>query len=156
MVNSQTIKEIQEALKLDLNVDKVPSPIPVVEVNPKVVKNAFTANSTTTNATSTNMSGIPTDVDVYIVSASLSVIKDATSQSVLTSINYNPADKGSSSTQLIAIPSITLTAQTQTLSVTFPHPIKIKRGTVISVVNSNATANISAFGSISYFTDEVK
>ncbi len=154
MVNSQTIKEVIDAFKLDMNIDKIPSIIPVVEVNPKVVKNAEVAAASAINSTTGVILTANNNADIYILSASLSIIKDVTSTSTISAINITT--EGGLSRDILRIASLSLTVQNQTVTISFTHPIKIKRNTAISITNGTNVANITAQGCISYFTDEVR
>jgi len=152
MVNSQMIKEVSEAFKIDERVEKVPSAIPVCEVNPKVIKN-IRSIATSTSSTSQTIVTTPIDQDFYLVGCTLSVTKDATATSVGTSITYT--DEYSLSSSLCRIAGLTLTPQSQTVSVQLTHPILVKRNTAINLTNSTNVANIFAQAIIFYFIDEV-
>lgn len=152
MVNSQVVAETAQAFKLDLNVDKIPAPIPVIEVGVKSVKNAIAANAGLSNATSATVYTCPSNQDFYLTSCILNMIKDATSTSLYVTLRVYINGQ---STTLIYIPCFTLTAQTMSCNLIFPHPLKLDRGSQINVLSDTNVANIKAYGSISGFIDEV-
>jgi hypothetical protein len=150
MTNSETTREIVQALKLNEAVDKTPLPIPVIEVNPKLTKRALCANIIATNSTGATLVNTGTQ-DVYIDSAQLAVIKDITSTSLRSELTFV---QNGTTQRLLCISSISLTPQSETISCSFPHAIKCDRGTNISIVNTTGTANITTFGSVTYHVDE--
>ncbi len=152
MVNSQLQKEISDAFKIDERIEKIPSAIPVCEVNPKVVKNGFAYVGTATNATSSIIVTTPTTGVFYITGLALTIIKDATATSTVT--NISGIIDGQTKI-LISLPSITLTAQSISISISLIHPIKIDSGTNISVLNGTNVANITAKACIYGFLDEI-
>jgi len=149
-MNTEIVNEIRNALKTQTN-DRIPNAMPVIEVNPKIVKNALVANYELTNTTSATIITTPLNQDYYITSISLALIKDVTSTSTSTDVRVSIGGKV---IKLLTIPSITLTAQTLTHNIVFPHPLKIDRGVNVTLNNSTNVANISATVNISYFIDE--
>lgn len=109
--------------------------------------------ATLTNGTSQTIYTTPTDKDFYLTSANCSVIKDVTSTSTDTTIVVTI---GGSTTAVLRIAGITLTAQSGSMSQTFNTPIKIDRGTGISLQNTTNVANINAKGCITGFTVDGK
>jgi hypothetical protein len=87
----------------------------------------------------------PTTQDFYLVGCQLSVIKDVTSPSTLSTIS---ATIGGASQHILSIAGITLTAQSSVISIAFPIPLKIDRNTNITVTNTSATATINTIGNI--------
>lgn len=154
MVNSQMVKEISEAFKIDERIEKIPNAIPVCEANPKIIKNGFTKYNVLNAATSAVIYTTPADQDFYLTSAAIAFIKDSSSTSTLFQINYTEAN-ASTSIPLLYYPSITLTAQSGSNNIVLPHPVKIKRNTQITISTDQATAVVRAAGTISGFIDEV-
>jgi len=150
-MNTQVVNETRDALKLTTN-ERIPNPIPVIEVNPKLVKNLKVLSGVATNATSSTLLTTPVNQDIYICGAQLSIIKDVTSTSTYSSIRFT--DETEAVIALVAIPSLTLTAQTQSVAVTLTKPIKCKRGTTITITNTTNVANISAYAQVYYYADE--
>lgn len=152
--NSELFKEIKDGARIQQMVDSVPSQlqntvIPVMEVNPKLLRRCnFSNRINLSNATSATITSA-TDKDTYIVAATIAFIKDATSTSA--NINLNVRIDGVAH-YIFQIPCITLTAQNGSNSVTFPFPLKIDRGSVITVASSTNVANILVSATITGYT----
>lgn len=153
MVNSQVVKEISNALKIDERIEKIPAALPVIEVGIKSVKPLLNAQASANNTGAAVTILAAQDKDVYISAATLSYIKDATSTSTSTQIKYY--DENNKLKNLIFIPTLTLTAGYQTVHVTFNHPIKIYKNTAITLEHSAGVANISGTATVFYYVDEV-
>ncbi len=153
--NSDLSKELVDGAKIQQNWDKVPNVlgqtvVPVMEVNPKLLRRCnILRRGTGTNATSTTIYIVPSDKDFYLVSCSLSIIKDATSTSLYSRITCIVDGVTASP---IVITGLTLTIQNEAISISFPIPIKIDRGTTISLDHSTNVANISGTGCIIGYT----
>lgn len=137
--NNSTMLAIREALGLQLGTDKLPVPIPVVEVNPRLVQGPTVFLDTT--ATNTTATGAAAGSDLMLQGFILTVIKDATSTSTKT---YATAYIDGKLCVLGAIAGITLTAQQAQIVVQYPRPIRIDDGTNIAVNNTTNVANITA------------
>lgn len=107
-------------------------------------------NTTAANSTTTTIHTCSTTMDTYICGCSLSVIKDVTSTSTGSSINATPYGQATA-IQLIRIASLTTTVQNDTLSQTFFQPIRLARGSTITVTNTTNVANVSATGCIHFY-----
>lgn len=124
--------------------------VPVAEVNAiscNVLEQGFASNATSSTAYTT-----PTEQDFYLVGGTISVIKDASSESTYTGIELTPF--GQNSKEVFKIATITLTAQTETMNFTLPYPLKLARGTTVKIVNSSGVANIRAGVTIYGYTSE--
>lgn len=155
MTNSEQIKEEIKALGLQPGAQNIPNPIPVVETNPKLLRVCdVIRNSTATNATTAGIYTTPTTKDFYLVGVSLSVIKDVTSTSVVSDVRATVAGISSTSSRILSISGISLTPQTDSVAISFPFPIKVDRGTIISVNNSTNVGNIRSDGCIWGYTVE--
>jgi len=93
------------------------------------------------NATSATILTTPSTVDYFLVGATLTVIKDATSQSVTSTIQANVNGTARS---ILVIGGLSLVPQSESISVMFPTPVKVERNTAITVTNSSNVANIRA------------
>lgn len=155
--NTELFKELKEGAKLQQLNDVVPSElaksiVPVMEVNPKLLRRVnVVRRATASNATSAAIFTIPTDKDFYLTGCSISTIKDATSTSIRSDINAF-VDGDNTARELLAIASITLTAQSATNSIDFSIPVKLTRGTQIVLANSTNVANIVSIGCIYGYT----
>jgi hypothetical protein len=155
--NSETLKELNEAIRGNVVSNIAPNGVnnsiqPVINVNPKdyrrcnIVKSGTTIHSTTTTIYTT-----PTDKDLFICSAFISVIKDVGSTSILTRLR---ASVDGVVSDILNISTLTTTIQNSNNSISFPNPIKIDRGTAITLTNSANVANVSASGGFSGYTVE--
>jgi hypothetical protein len=153
-MNSEVNSEIRNALKIMQSTENIPIPTPVIEVGTKSVKNALIKSGSAINATSATLMTTSAFADTYVFGASISVIKDATSTSVSEAIQLTPDETGLA-VSMLQIASLTLTIQSQSVSIMLPHPIKIKRGSVIAIANSTNVGNITTTAQIYYYLDEV-
>lgn len=151
--NSNLTKELIDVAKLQQSKGEIPSElaekvIPVIDINPKHARVANVVKRTiATNATAQTIYTTPTDKDFYLTSASLAMIKDATATSLFSTIQLIP-DGSTSTIPILLIPGFTLTAQTGQISLSFPAPIKVAKGTNITINNSTNVGNVSADGCI--------
>lgn len=152
MVNSQVVREVENAFKIDTRVTSTPNPIPVIEVGVKSIKNITAASAIASNATSATILTAPADRDLYIVGVSLSVIKDVTGTSTESTIS---ATIEANTVKLISIVGISLTVQSGSDCVSFSHPIKVDKGSIVNVTNTTAVANTRANGTVYYFIDDI-
>ena len=155
--NSEVIQEIRNATKIQGGADSVPRVlanqiIPVIEVGSKIVKNARAESTQQSNLNgNSTIFTTPTDQDCYITAASLSMAKDVTADTVDCALRCSI--NGTFRT-LLCLAGLTLTAMQDTTSISYPHPIKVDRGTNI-LINSSRTAGATRIsGAVSFFLDE--
>lgn len=94
----------------------------------------------------------PTDRDFYLTGVTMSVIKSVGSTSLLTHVQTTI---NGVARFIIAIDSLSVTAQSETISQTFNPPLKIDRGVVISINNNTAVASIRSSATITGFFVDV-
>lgn len=158
--NSTTIQELRQAAAIQAGKDAIPTNlsnqvVPVIEVNPKLLRICTLARrgSTLSNATSATVYTTPADKDFYLVGATLSMIKDVTSQSTLVTLT---ATVDGTSAALLVIKGLSLTIGAQTISNNWNFPIKIDRNTNITITSDSGVANIGASGIVQgYIVDNV-
>jgi len=122
---------------------------PVKEITPRI---NICRNLTSTNSTGGTIYSVPSDKDFYLISASVSVIKDVTSTSGYTRIL---ATIDGVSQILLSIVGLSLTVQNDVVSIYFgPQGIKIDRGTNITLANNTNVANITGQACIHGYTQE--
>jgi len=156
MVNSQVISEIVNALKIDIRTTPIPNAIPVIEVGTKQTKNGFSGSNSLTNGTSATIYTADSTRDTYITGATLSTVRDATAVYGLVSVKYIPFEGSTTAVNILSLGGITLTAHPLVTAVTpTMHPIKIARGSNVTLVSDSATGNFKATGQIYGFIDEV-
>ena len=86
--------------------------------------------------------------ETYITAITLGVIKDVTATSTLSSIT---AIIGGVTKTLASIPGITLTPQSEIISVSFSPPIKVDRSSAITLLATTATGNFKNSGCVAGF-----
>jgi hypothetical protein len=156
--NSDLSKELRDGSKAQIT-DTLPSKlgnevIPVMEVNPKMLRYCDLVKSViATNTTSSTIVTLSSDKDFYLCGGALSVVKDVTSPSTTSAIAItNFGD--SSATNFLAIVGLTLTIQENCTSIDLARPIRLARGSSITLTNASATANVSSRASIwGYYID---
>lgn len=134
--NSELSQELQDAAKIQVSRDKIPSEIaekviPVVEVNPRLTRKiTHVLAGTNSVGGNTLIYTVPTGKRFLIQACNLSYIKDAAATAALYWIQITIRGV---TRYLIRIPSITLTADKAQLSQSFPAPIELFAGDTISV-----------------------
>lgn len=155
MVNSQIIKETQEAYKTDIRVEKIPTALPVVEVGLKGSKCAHIVRGIdSNNSTATTIYTTPTDQDFYLTFASLVFKSATTGQATLIRLKVviDSVDR-----YLLGLPNFTATGTTSPANIfnAGNHPIKVDRGTTIQILADVADAEDRVYASIAGYLDEV-
>lgn len=156
MVNSQITQDIINNLKLDLQVDKIPSVIPVINVSLRNKPIDIIESAIHNNATTTTLYTTPTKNDFYLTFAAL-MYKASSDASNATSHSLSVVINGTRKNLLILANTANLGTVTCS-PVTFNagnNPIKIDKGTTITIVSSGASANDKLAGSIAGFIDTV-
>ena len=135
MVNSQVTAEIVDALKLDVNVDKIPSPVPVVDVGRKSRSGfSYLSTSSATGTMSLAASVLGTDrSEVYVTCINLSIAKDNVCDigTGTVVVRLTQADTGITD-NAVSLACITLTAQASNITMLFDRPLKLLRNTAIT------------------------
>jgi hypothetical protein len=154
-INSEVTQGIQKAIKRQGTPEYKVSDtiIPTIEVNPQIIKNVVIANVDTGTSGATTIIASDPNRDIYITSVSLSIIKDVTCDIATGSVNVNSTFLGALK-NIIGLPVISLTAQNQSISVSFPHPLKIDRNAGVSISGTHAAGVLRRNVVVSYFVDE--
>jgi len=97
------------------------------------------------NATSATIYTTQADKDFFLCGAQVSVIKDVTSTSTYSHIRAYIDNFQHNLSQIVCF---TLTVQNSVLTTNFNPPLKIDKGTNITIQNSSGVANISSSGCI--------
>jgi hypothetical protein len=153
--NLDTIKECSKVL--GHQVENIPeldtSKIHLVSnINPKMLRRTdFVKDTTLNNATTITLHTCSTVNNTYLTFVNLCFIKDVTSTATVISLNCMI---NGIITNIIKIPTITLTAQDGYISDCYPIPIKLDRGSVIKVTADTNTANIRAMATIGFYEVE--
>jgi hypothetical protein len=139
--NQDTIREIIKATKLDANIDKVPdsfssSIVPVIEVNPRLLKTArvLGAASQATTGTVTAVSTSTTD-ETFVTGIQTSFVKNVTCDIATGSIAIQAVIDGAT-VMLGRFSVLTLTAERGELPLMFNPPIKVDKNSVINITGA--------------------
>lgn len=158
--NSELFKQLQESARLQIR-DKLPTQladkvVPVMEVNPKILYNNSNSFSNASTSSGTLLLGTTTTAsrDFYITAFNLSFSKDVACDIATGSI-YLAIISNGATVILARLPVITLTAQDGKTELALSRPIKVDRGTNISIVSAAHTAGVlNKSGSvIGYYVD---
>jgi hypothetical protein len=150
MVNSYIIKRIIDLFKLDIRVDKIPNPIPVVEVNGRELKTSY---ALATNSGGATIFTAPTDRDLYICGFTFAYIRDASATSTYHELRYT--DEDNQTRRLFGFPCLTLTAGKGEVTMVLDKPIHVARGSNITHNSSTSTGNFQLACNILYYIDDV-
>jgi hypothetical protein len=162
--NGDTLKEVREGGNLQPGADIIPSIlqntiVPVMEVNPKLLRriNFMTGTSTaTTGVLSTG--NISTTKDFFLVGISIGLTKDITCDAASSGIQVFCTPEGmTGNITLLNFPILTLTAQDIHKTVMFPMPIKLNKASsaIASTVSFSAGACVRTIQIWGYFVDTV-
>lgn len=136
--------------KFDYNAETISDVIqPTVEIRPisLICRNA---NSTVTG--NTVILTTQSDKDFYITSISLGYEKDVACDGVVASVTATI--QGVIRT-LLELRGITLTASRDSISISYPYPVKIDRNVSINVSNSFGAGNMVKFATLTGYYEEV-
>jgi len=145
--NSDLTKGIAQNAGIQISREVVPTQlaekvVPVMETNPALLRVCnFIRGTEANNATSATAYTTLTDRDTYLTAVTLSVQKDVTSTSVK---SYARVVIDGANKDICVIAGITLTAQSSTMTLILPAPLKVDRGSALTVLNTTNVANISA------------
>jgi len=160
--NSDVIKELRIATQLQQGREATPNNlssqiVPVIEVNPKLLRTCNLVKTNAASGTSALFYTTPTNQDFYIVALEASFIKDAACDLATGVISVNCTIDGAASQSLLKFSVLTLTAQNQTATISFPTPIKVDRNTTISMSRAATTAGLCYMSGtvIGYLVDNI-
>jgi hypothetical protein len=155
--NNTILKNIADAFGIQTtSTEAIPSTI-ATDIQPIVnVGNIFSTvvkSSTCTNSLATNMYTTPATQDFYLTGASLSVIKDTTATSLFSFIQVTLADN--TTCNILQLPGITLTAQSASISISLPFPVKLARGLSVYVQNGTNVGNVTSSATITGYVNSL-
>ena len=157
--NAQLTKELIEGAKIQLSYDDVPgrlatAVVPTMEVNPKLMRVANVVDGTGESTSGTiTLYTSPEDRDFYLTNAIISFSKDATCDVSTGSLQLKGYMNGVN-IRLAELALLTLTAERDSLSVVFPTPLKLDRGSSISIAATFAAGVMRKSGNIIGYTVE--
>jgi len=154
ITNSETIQEIVKGARLQ-SADGVPrilsnQIVPVMECNPKLLRRTNIVKASTGTGTATIFT---TDAnrDFYVTAVYLSYSKAVADAGATARIDTTI---DGATVTLIRLAGVTLTAERDSLSLSFPFPIKVDRNVIFQVALSNTFGNACA--GVMGFYEEVK
>lgn len=146
--NTDLFKEIKDGAKIQQLTDAIPTQlqgtvVPVMEVNPKLLRRTnFIKSVNRTTSGNATLFTTSSDVDTFITAVQLAFIQDATCDGAIGTPARLSVVIGGVSTVIIDLPALTLTACADATAVTFPHPLKIDRGSTMTLGGSTYTAGL--------------
>ena len=141
--NSDVFKEIRDGARIQQLSEVIPSQIadkvvPVMEVNPKMLKYVNIVQRASSAATGTTaVYTTPTNAEFYLTSIMLSFSATVTNDQVGLYLSAFPFQT-LTAVRLLDINVVTLVAQSQTFQKDYTYPIKIEKGTAINLVKAYA------------------
>jgi hypothetical protein len=149
VTRSSIVNGMCETLGLQPGSDAIPRTIensikPVVDINIRNSTTFFSDNRSVTTSGAT-LFQTPIRNDFFITSAMISITKDATSDGI---IAYLSIFNGGTAKRFMQVPMQTATAGTFMISLSFPYPIKVDRGTNIQIVSAFAAGTQVTFTQI--------
>lgn len=154
--NPETLKKIVMDAGIQTAYDSIPtrlanSVVPVIVANPKPIVNIVKWIASVGTGTQT-LYTTPTDKDFFLTNVIISAQADVNCDNTVYDVTATPDEGGA--IILLRLPKITLTVFQDSISVVFPHPIKIARGTTITF-GTTYTAGVShAVAQIMGYTKE--
>lgn len=155
--NGDLKRELISAVGIQTAREQVPNQIadkvvPVIDVNPnshRIINIITTSYANNANAT---IYTTPTNKDFYLTSVVLCRTKDAASDDTY---SFLGGTIEGAQVSFIRLSGITLTAQQQEVAINYPLPVKIDRGTTITLSKTSTTVGVNNLtGSISGYTVE--
>lgn len=160
--NSSLSEQLRDTFKSQPNIDGIIKNVamqivPVVDVNPEHNrKTTVIRQSGSTGTAATTLYTTPTNQDFYLTEASLAYVKnaafDGATSASLFSINLVI---GGATTSVIKLPNITLTAGQDSVYLPISPPLKVDRGTNITISATSFTAGVLVkTGTVMGYLDE--
>lgn len=135
----QPAMQIPRALAEKIELVYVVNPERLVKIKGATASDATTATIITTSTTK----------DTFLIGAGIAVAKDVNSNSLISSIVATPSQSDAQTTLMIRYEPTTAGQFKQYIS--FPIPIKLERGTTVTITNTSATASIDTTGIIYFY-----
>jgi hypothetical protein len=156
--NSDLTKELREGAKLQTSTDSIPSQlaekvVPVMEVNPKLLKSCNIIRHVNNAASGSNtIYTTPTDRDFYLVTAWLSYTKNVTCDITTGAVAITAQAEEGSAFTILGLANFTLAVESDSGQISFPTPVKLKRGTAITMSGTFTAGAMSRSGGITGYT----
>jgi len=153
--NADIRQEIINVQRLQTALGDIPAnPIPVIEVNPKLVKDLKTANLSKNTSGATAIMTTSNSKDTLLYGCNLNMIKDSTCDMATGNVFLSITQNGKTFA-LISLPVITLTAQSAGDRIMFNKPIKVDRNSAINISASGTyTVGVCNRTGVIFYTEE--
>lgn len=144
---TETIQQLREAARLSISEgfpqELAQQIVPVIEVNPKLLDfpNNFGAAATGTSNAGVTALTTSSVKETYITSLTFHLLKDATCDAATGSLTVNATANGAT-INLANIQHITLTAADRFLTLSYPVPIRVDKGSTIRSTNLTFTVGV--------------
>lgn len=149
-MNSSTNKEIISAYGLS-NIDPIPYPTPVVNVNPKDYKLTFNAYTNPTSSGANTILTTSSTRKTFITNAQLSFTKNATCDIASGSLALVIKDSKGLTQHLVGLAILTLTAERGEISVTFDKPVEVAKNYQIQLNGTFTAGTMIRYCNINYY-----
>lgn len=153
--NSEITQKAIKDLRLNAALEKMPTQSSdkiVLTYNLNERKNIQCASATRNVTGAGGVHTASTIKDTYLTSAYLGCMVNATNDGTLFELEITQAD--GSTRDLLNIRIIATTAVNKDVSVSFPEPIKIERGSVIVIRQTFTAGSSIVYGGVTYFEQE--
>jgi len=145
------LNRFHNLVDLQVGSDKTPTTIkddiqPVVSLNPTITDKVFYKTETATSESTIYTT--PTDKDFYITFANLAITKNVTNDNIVVVIR---AYVDGIYRTILAINSQTLTVHSFAVTQAFIYPLKVDRGTNITILGAFAAGAISKAATVGGF-----
>lgn len=152
--NTEVIDRISQDIK-ESNLNTLPKTLnnsvqPILIINPLERTNPVHASGNASTTGTVTIFTTPSSRDFYITSIALAFTADATSDS--TSVLVSGQIHGQAATTLLVLRKAATVANNQSLSVSFPVPLRMERGTTITTTSAFTVGAQTSTTSISGFT----
>lgn len=155
---TDVIQKAVNDLALNVSVDKIPNEILdkvqlVYGLNRHFSNFVGGNSSTSTGSNSFTLPSVSAGGEIYITALQVALAKDATCDQATGTVSLTATlDSTGLSTNLIQIPIITLTAQSEDITLSLPYPLKLKPGTNITFTASYTAGLMSRAYKVYGFT----
>jgi len=153
--NTDLIKELVDVVRIQTGTEAPPivlsnQVVPVIDVNPKHAENTNWVRTSSSTATGVLTVALPSGVDFYLTGLTLSFTKNATCDIATGKVAISGVLAGDLSTgrDLLSLAVLTLTAERDSISITFDRPILMEEGSNISVSGTFTAGAMSRCASI--------
>lgn len=154
--NTEAINNIRAAARLSISEGfpqmLSPAIVPVLDMTPDFHKKSFVFSSSPTTTGATTIYTTPTGKKTYLTGVMLDIVKNVTCDVATGVISVTAVIDGTTTT-IVAVPVLTLTAERSDSEITFANPIAIDPGTAVSLTGT-FTAGAMARSAIIYGYDE--